>query len=136
MDGGVDTSFRYPSLKDLVMTDKEQGESIDITLKRLNLFEASINKLTGYFDGSEGLWVRIVRIETELKNLSETKLKNISDDMSRNMATKRDIDRLKIWILGGVLATIVGIVSAFMYLMRPVLQDMIQALIKAGGSTT
>lgn len=107
------------------MADKDQSERIEITMRRLNLFEASINKLTSYFDGPDGLWTRIGRIETGIKNMSE------------NTATKRDIDRLKIWILVGVLTTILtiigGLAGAFMYLVRPVLQDLIQGLIKAGG---
>lgn len=43
---------------------------------------------------------------------------------------KMDIAHLKIWVLGGVITTLGGIVTGFLWLIRPILQDLVQALIQ------
>ena len=45
---------------------------------------------------------------------------------------KTDIAHLKIWVLGGVITTLGGIVTAFLWLIQPILQDLVQALIQIG----
>ena len=47
-----------------------------------------------------------------------------------NSATRTDIVHLKVWVLGGVITTLGGIVGAFLWLIRPILQDLVQALIQ------
>lgn len=47
-----------------------------------------------------------------------------------NSATKTDIAYLKVWVLGGVITTLGGIVTAFLWLIRPILQDLVNALIQ------
>lgn len=39
-------------------------------------------------------------------------------------ATKTDIAHLKIWVLGGVITTLGGIVTAFLWLVQPILRDL------------
>ena len=47
-------------------------------------------------------------------------------------ATKTDIAHLKIWVLGGVITTLGGIVTAFLWLVQPILEDLVQVLIQIG----
>ena len=43
---------------------------------------------------------------------------------------KTDIAHLKIWVLGGVITTLGGIVTGFLWLIQPILKDLVQALIQ------
>ena len=43
---------------------------------------------------------------------------------------KMDIAHLKIWVLGGVITTLGGIVTGFLWLIQPILKDLVQALIQ------
>ena len=47
-----------------------------------------------------------------------------------NSATKTDIAHLKIWVLGGVITTLGGILTGFLWLIQPILKDLVQALIQ------
>ena len=43
---------------------------------------------------------------------------------------KMDIAHLKIWVLGGVITTLGGILTGFLWLIQPILKDLVQALIQ------